>query len=166
MFLGKKVALSNNCTEKQKTAIKVKIRDSGESFCVTVEFTLYLYYITVKFFCQYFFIFGVAPLCSSQARRSAPRRALRGSPHPAGARTHRDLREIRTRAAEQGRSASATDICLSQPPLKRDYYRVGASRAPQFRVPLREWRTRNYFLSNISEIRCILPRDRSSDVCL
>ena len=166
MFLGKKVALSNNCTEKQKTAIKVKIRDSGESFCVTVEFTLYLYYITVKFFCQYFFIFGVAPLCSSQARRSAPRQALRGSSHPAGARTHRDLREIRTRAAEQGRSAFATDICSNPPPLRRGCYQAEAFRAPQAREFLREWRTRNYFLSNISEIRCISPRDRSSDVCL
>ena len=59
VLLGKKVALSNNCTEKQKTAIKVKIRDSGESFCVTVEFTLCLYYITVKFFCQYFLYSGL-----------------------------------------------------------------------------------------------------------
>ena len=54
VFLGKKVELNNNCTERQKTAIKVKFRDSGESFCVTVEFTLCFHYSTVKFFCQYF----------------------------------------------------------------------------------------------------------------
>ena len=76
VFLGKKVELNNNCTEKQKTAIKVKIRDSGESFCVTVEFTLYLYYITVKFFCQYF------PLYSGLLRYVALKRVAQHLDEP------------------------------------------------------------------------------------
>ena len=62
--------------DRQKTAIKVKFRDSGESFCVTVEFTLYLYYITVKSFCQYF------PLYSGLLRYVALKRVAQHLDEP------------------------------------------------------------------------------------